>query len=221
MTSDNVTINSTNFNVDKNGNMTCKSATANNLKVTNTNAILSADGKLTIKGGNSSSDLLRVESNTDSSFSYIQPAGIGLVGTSGRIDLQAERDNFGTSISVEGSNGTTTVAAYGIITPIVTQTSKAEMKKNFKKLENALEIVKNTDIYKYNLISEDDTYKKHIGFIIGENYNYSSEITALDKNGNEIGVDTYSMVSALWKAVQEQQDLIDGLKNEIKILKGE
>ena len=99
----------------------------------------------------------------------------------------------------------------------LTQTSKEEQKKNFEKLENALDIVKATDIYKYNFKSQKDDSKKHIGFVIGDNYNYSEEITS-ERND---GADIYSMVSVCFKAIQEQQEQIEKLQQEIKELKGE
>ena len=46
------------------------------------------------------------------------------------------------------------------------QTSKEENKKNFEKLQNALEIIKSIDIYKYNMKSQEDKEKKHIGINI-------------------------------------------------------
>lgn len=113
----------------------------------------------------------------------------------------------------------TIIKATGITTPLLTQTSREETKKNFEKLENGLDIVKATEIYKYNLKSEEDTKKKHIGFVISKNYKYSNEITSEDEKGKEIGVDTYSMVSVLWRAVQEQQEQIETMQKEINQLK--
>lgn len=110
----------------------------------------------------------------------------------------------------------TSVDAYGISTPTLTQTSLAEQKKNFEKLQdNAIDIIKNIDIYKYNLKSENDTDKKHIGFVIGEDYNYSEEVTSLDNKG----VDNYSFTSLCCKAIQEQQEIIESLQKQIKELK--
>ena len=104
----------------------------------------------------------------------------------------------------------------GITTPTVTQTSLESEKKNFEKYENALEILKNIDIYKYNLKSEEDGSKKHIGFVIGDNYNYSEEVTST----NNDGADIYSFVSLCCKAIQEQQAQIEELQKEIQELKG-
>lgn len=101
----------------------------------------------------------------------------------------------------------------GAITCVsLTQTSKEENKKNFEKLKNAKEILKSTDIYKYNFIEDEDTAKKHIGLVIGDKFNYSEDITA----PNNDGVDIYSMLSVLWQVVKEQQEEIDKLKEEIK-----
>lgn len=117
-------------------------------------------------------------------------------------------------IALKSSSGTSYVNSYGIRTPTLTQTSKATEKKNFEKLENALEIVKQTDIYKYNLKYQKDGEKKHIGFVIGEGFKHSKDITSEDVDGNEIGVDLYTMVSVLWKAVQEQQTEIEQFKTK-------
>lgn len=111
----------------------------------------------------------------------------------------------GTPIELDGSNGRITCVS-------LTQTSLEEKKKDFEKLESGLEIVKDTDIYKYHLKNEQETDKKHIGFVIGENYKYRQELTDLDNKG----VDLYSMVSVLWRAVQEQQVEIEKLKKEVK-----
>lgn len=90
--------------------------------------------------------------------------------------------------------------------------SLEKMKKNFEKLENGLKIVNDTEIYKYNMKYENDNEKKHIGFVIGDNYKYSKEITS-DKNNS---VDLYSMIAVAYKAIQEQQEQIRKLKEMIK-----
>jgi len=111
-------------------------------------------------------------------------------------------------ITLKGYNGNITCVS-------LTQTSKEENKKNIEKFENGLDVVKNTDIYKYNFNVENDDTKKHIGFVIGNNYKYREEITSSDNDGADI----YSMVSVLWKAVQEQQEEIEKLKKQIKEMK--
>lgn len=106
----------------------------------------------------------------------------------------------------------TTISSRSIDTPVLYQHSLAEMKKNFQKLDNALEIIKNTDIYKYNLKNENDNKKKHIGAVIGDKYKCSEEII----NNERTGIDQYSMIAVVYKAIQEQQEQIEELKEMIK-----
>lgn len=89
--------------------------------------------------------------------------------------------------------------------------SKIEVKKNIKKYsKNAIAEIKNTDIYEFNYKIEKDTDKKTIGAIIGDGYNCSKEII----DNNEEGVNTYSMISVAYKAIQEQQEQIEKLQKE-------
>lgn len=114
------------------------------------------------------------------------------------------------SLTNWNTNVTTIIRHSGIVTPTLTQTSLSTSKKNFEKLENALDIIKNVDIYKYHLKDQKKSEKKHIGFVIGDEFNYSEEITS-QKND---GVDLYSMISVCFKAIQEQQEIIEKLLKE-------
>ena len=216
LTGDNTIIKSNNFNVDKNGNMTCNNATVNG-KITSNDATITG-GKITISGKGDSTDLLRIsEQNNTSHFSYIQPIGAGFVygSSDNAVYIMAGSTSL---VSVSDNNGTTDITGSGIKTPILTQTSLEEKKKNFEKMkDNAIEIINGIDIYRYNLKTENDKDKKHIGFVIGDNYNYSKEVTSLDNTG----VDNYSFTSLCCKAIQEQQKQIEELKKEIEKLKGE
>lgn len=102
----------------------------------------------------------------------------------------------------------------------ITQGSLESLKKNIEKYtDNALSIIKDSEIYMYNFKTEKNTEKKHIGFVIGDlggKYKTPKQVIAKDKNG----IDTYDMTSILWKAVQEQQEQIEQMKKEIKELKG-
>lgn len=93
--------------------------------------------------------------------------------------------------------------------------SKEELKKNFEEFENGLDVINKTKIYKYHFKTDEDNTKKHIGFVIGDNYKYSKDLTNEDNDA----VDIYSMVSVCFKAIQEQQTQIEELKKEIKELK--
>ena len=117
----------------------------------------------------------------------------------------------------QSSSERTRITATYILSPSISQTSTEESKKNFEKLENALDIVKKTDIYKYNFKSEENEVKKHIGFVIGDNYKYAEEITS--KNND--GADIYGLASVCLQAIKEQQEQIELLQKEINKLKGE
>lgn len=245
LTGDNINISSNNFNVDKNGNMSCSNAnitggtinikdnsssgTTNNINMTNrsNNNIKSSIGSsgFNFESYNSTFQYFNPLSNTGMSIFSMSGGKNGTAAWQTNINMQCGNGNNdnSTGITITDKNvATTTIRPNEIRTPKVTQTSMATDKKNFEKIEdNAIEIIKATDIYKYNLKSEKDTDKKHIGFVIGNKYNYSKEITAVDEAGNEIGVDNYAMTSVCFKAIQEQQEIIEQLQEEIKKLKEE
>ena len=88
--------------------------------------------------------------------------------------------------------------------------SLAEKKENFELLKSGLNIIKNIDIYKYNYKNTNEK-KKKIGLVIGNDFKYSKEIT----NDNNTDVDLYSFIAVCCKAIQEQQEEIDKLKEMI------
>lgn len=206
LTGDNTIISSTNFNVDKNGNMNCNDATMNNGTLNN----------VTINGGNL--NLVGTETSPTVTITDLYNNTLEMYPQ----NFIMEYDYFGEKVTnyiqkggyyVENGSSSTTVWYNGITTPTLTQTSLAESKKNFEKLQgNALETIKNIDIYKYNLKSEKDTDKKHIGFVIGDNYKYSKEVTSIDNQG----VDNYSFTSLCCKAIQELSQQVEELKKQLK-----
>jgi hypothetical protein len=103
-----------------------------------------------------------------------------------------------------------TIYTYGF-----SQSSREELKKNFRKLKNAMDIINAIDIYKYNYKTEEDGTKEHIGLVIGDGFNYSEEVTSKENEG----IDTYSLISVCVKAIQEQQEQINLLKAELEKLK--
>jgi len=149
-----------------------------------------------------SQNILCIDNKKVGASSYNIPA-IALNGIDGKIFVNS---------TISGTGERTIISYSSVTTPIVIQTSKEADKKNFKRLENGLDIIKNIDIYKYNLKFEDNNIKKHIGFVIGDNFKYSQEITS--KNND--GVDLYSFVAVCCKAIQEQQEQIEELKEKIK-----
>lgn len=107
------------------------------------------------------------------------------------------------------ANQTTTIDGGDITCVSLTQTSKAEEKKDFEKYQGALKELENIDIYKYRMKNEDG--KKHIGFVIGDDFKYSKEVT----NQNNDGVDVYSFVSLCCQAIKELQEEIKELRGKI------
>lgn len=203
LTSGNTTITSDNFSVDRYGKVTMRDA-----HILGGDISMVSDGSTpTIEITNGDQEWFEVYTS-NLNMRYWYPGDDAYVGQY----LQ----KIGYYVENEATGESSTVAYFGITTPKLTQTSLAEQKKNFEKFEdNAIEILKDIDIYKYNLKSEEDTDKKHIGFVIGEDYNYSKEVTSIDNKG----VDIYSFASLCAKAIQEQQQIIEQLQKEIKELK--
>ena len=206
-----ITIKSNNFSVDANGNATMSNVTIKS-------------GKIKLDKGSSQSPSFQIGETTIMNDKEFYIGNFNAAMQSGnQINMQATDgypavinlwSSIGeTEIALVSSNSDTSLKSDGITTPVLTQTSLATQKKNFEKMsDKALEILKQIDIYKYNLKSEKDTDTKHIGFVIGDKYNYSKEVTSLDNKG----VDNYSFTSLCCKAIQEQQEMIEKLENRIK-----
>ena len=127
-------------------------------------------------------------------------------------------------------NGVQTIGNHDFLqSPSIRQTSSKKIKKNISKLKySALNVIKKGDIYEYNLISDENKDKKKIGFVIDDNYNTPDEIIASDKKIQkkemkktedlDKAIDLYAMSSIEWKAIQEQQEMIESLKSKINKL---
>ena len=112
------------------------------------------------------------------------------------------------------NSGDTYIYPTQIRTPELVQTSKEDDKKDFKKFNGALDEIKNIDIYQYHLKHEEKDDKKHLGFVIGDKYNYSKLVTSKDNDG----VDVYGFASLCCQAIKEQQAQIEDLKERIEKL---
>ena len=210
------------FSVDEEGNMICNNGTMNNVEITGGSLLVtSSDDAPTIKQVNANDDttymemingsVLRAWKEGDLVFELQCAVGplISMGKTLGGNYQSASLKTTGISLSLNQTPTIEMSTQSGNITCVsLTQTSLEEKKKDFEKFENGLDIVKNVDIYKYHLKDEKETDKKHIGFVIGDKYNYRKEITSKDNDGAEL----YSMISVLWRAVQEQQVEIERLK---------
>lgn len=192
LTGDDVIIKSNNFNVDKDGNLSCSNATI-------------TGGKIDVNTTRALGDRIIKVADNKGATTYIGTVN-ALIGATNVGDIY-------TGVYLQGgAGGQSTVMANSIV-----QTSRESQKKNFEKFQDGLDIILNTDIYKFNYKTQKDTDKKSIGFVIGENYKYSEDITDAGNNG----VNLYSMASVAYKAIQEQQKQIEQLQKEIKELKGE
>lgn len=148
-------------------------------------------------------------------YNYFRHLYVGGIDVTGQINIE---DNYGRMLTtnnndefelrVEGN----IYATNNMTCANLTQTSKESVKKNIEEYkENALEIVNNSKIYDYNFKFEKDTDKKHKGFVIGDlGGNYAIPEQVISKNGQ--GIDTYTMTSILWKAVQELNEKVERLE---------
>ena len=195
LTTKNITLTADALTIDKNGNITLK-----------------AEGTRVLKVENASNSKKRVymtdEAVVVDTANYTGVVDIGVINdTDGIISVAKPISSTSATVS--------TITGAGITTPSVTQTSLESIKKNISESDiNALEIIKNAKIYSYNLKTEKDTDKKHIGFVIGGNYKTPEEVIA--KSGK--GIDTYTMASLMWKALQESNAENEDLKQRIEKL---
>ena len=212
MTSDNININSTNFKVDKDGNCTANSFNSNNATITG--------GKLTLNDNGETINASVVIKNNILGYDTMTRLGAnGMVFIDNDNDYNLtigyDKDLYkGHFIRISGESSETLIESDMIQSPYFNQVSLKEYKKDFEKLDNALSIIKNTDIYKYHLKSQDDKEQKHIGLVIGDEFKYSKEILSPKQNG----IDLYSMISTCFKAIQEQQEQIEKLEKRIEKL---
>lgn len=207
-----------NFKVDTNGNMECNNGKFNG-------------GTICLKGGTRYNTKFKIIAENGDDNTSISPTNIFVDSDDGGLFINGLNNSYQQKAYLytdEGdepnlylyaaNKGTTRIKPSGIKTPTLTQTSKAESKKNFENLsiEEAKKILNNTEIYKYNLKTQEDNDKKYIGFVIGDDYNYAEEITSENNDGANI----YSMTSVLYTVVQEQQKQINQLQEKIEKLEG-
>lgn len=212
MTSDNININSTNFKVDKDGNCTANSFNSSNATITG--------GRLTLSDSGATINASVIIKNNILGYDTMTRLGANSMifidnDNDYNLTIGYDKDLYkGHIIRISGESSETLIESDMVQSPYFNQVSLKEYKKDFEKLDNALSIIKNTDIYKYHLKSQDDKEQKHIGLVIGDEFKYSKEILSPKQNG----VDLYSMISTCFKAIQEQQEKIEELEKRIKEL---
>lgn len=219
LTGDNTTITSNNFNVDANGNMSCNNANV-------------LGGTVKILGGTELNPNLYVQGG--SSFTKILPNDIFIDTNDGGLYINDLYDsskhayiyvnsrgggitlggNVGNDITINAGN-TPTIDCYGDMYAYnYNYHSLESLKENITKLDdNMIDIVKDSEIYQFNYKNRDKNIKNY-GFIIGNKggtYKTPKEVLSVNKDS----INSYSMTSILWKAVQEQQEQIEQLQNKI------
>lgn len=211
LTSDSIIISSNNFNVDINGNLTCNNANMNNVNISGGSVILY---------DNDNTSALRVYSTqNDSKHAYYASNRFSIKDDITGYQVWASmvyntnETVIGAHLEISGEEGTTSIDDGNIKCVSLIQTSQDRYKKNFEKLNNALEIINNIDIYKYNLKYEKDTDKKHIGFVIGKKYKYRKEVTNKDNTGAEI----YSLASLNTAGIKELNNRLQKIEKILEV----
>lgn len=215
LTSKSIKISSDNFNVDASGKVKIIDKTAGSItesKAANF-TVVSADGK---NVSEIIPNRLKITSANASAYFWLTDDWAYTGVTSANGIAKCRMISAGSDLTfIDCTDGTNAseMTPTGISTPKLTQTSLLENKKNIEKMQDsALDIIKNIDIYRYNLNSEKDEDKKHLGFVISEKYNYSKEVTSTDDKG----VDNYSFTSLCCKAIQELTQKVEQLQEKIK-----
>ena len=205
-----------NFKVDTNGNMQCNNATFNG-------------GNINLLGGNNENDAkFYVRQSAGSNiYTAITPKNIYIHGD-GSDNARLYLSSGGSSkvymystqnagyLRVSSSNSDNFIELNGVSERVdilgtinakgFNNTSLESIKKNIAHYnKDALEIILNSNIYSYNLKTEKNTEKKHIGFVIGNNYKTPKEV--INNEGNAI--DLYSCIGILWKAMQELSNKVE------------
>lgn len=208
------------------------------LTTINDNFMILEDGSIKAKNGefNGSIELISAETtprytikdNIDSSIYYTQSARvIRWVSSNAQLNMYLD-DSQGIYINMRANEGisdpnvaNTDITPYFIKTTSYQQLSLKSIKKNIKLFDKyAIDIINSADLYSYNLKKENDDDKKHIGLVIGDgekDYNTPDEIITKDKQG----IDLYSMISLSWKAIQEQQEIINNLQKRVETLEAQ
>lgn len=206
---DNMAIVSNNFNVDSNGNMTCSNANITNGNIT----MRGENNKIRAVASNNSKTYAEIYSDERNSHVTVQDSS----GFSASIEAGKYRDGtpFSSIEAVAGDgdiNNATISCAGSMKATSFIPWSTLERKKDIELFKSGLEILNNVEIYMFRYKGQEKNSKKHIGFIINNDYKYSKQLT----NDQNDGVDLYSFISVCCKAIQEQQEEIEELQNKIK-----
>lgn len=131
------------------------------------------------------------------------------------------RDNASTGNFVFGYNGTLR-GSINNSTGVYTSSSDSRLKKNITNLTYGLDEVMALRPVTYLMNEEEDTAKKHLGFIAQEVKTLVDEAVddLIDPDTQFYMLDKGGLVPVLVKAIQEQQALITKLQADVTALKG-
>ena len=235
-----------NFTLDEYGNITANNATLTNVDINNGDITLTSDSSTTnivhVKSSNNNSNsylsayghttqfnngttetYASMVANENAAFSMLEYKN-----SSGHVDqiyftpTQLTLTDYGSGADnnyTELYRGSISTSGNVYCNQVIPSSLESK-KKNIKPFnDNAIDLINKTDIYTYNYKNETAKDKKHIGFVIGDKYNYSKEFVGYDEDRQPIGADIYSMVSVCMEAIKEQQIEINSLKEEIKKMK--
>ena len=199
--------NGNNFKVDKNGNLTCNNATITNAQFQGNKIELNPEN-------NEYASMIIYEPNNKDENNNASLSWYNLkFGTYNGYSADVYCDDNNAFVRVEKDFTQTVIYHDHIVTPSLSQTSQASEKKNFERLNNALDLINKIDIYKYNLKHEKDTDKKHIGFVIGKGYKYRKEVTNKENTGAEI----YSLASLGIQGIKELDNRLTKLEKLLEV----
>ena len=217
LSSKNISIASNNFKVDKNGNCTAN-------KFTSKNAVITG-GSLNISNNTGAYIITLVDSlngwKTTMSGSEIKMTNTkdsDIYGIFDESGLTFAMDSFSAGYYPEqvylkkGSSYTMITAEDGLL-----HSSREEYKKNITKRCNNLGLIQNCDVYDYLFNEELDDKKRHIGLVIGKNYNTPKEV--MNESGDAI--DLFNMCGVMWGAIKELNNKIEKLEKELEEIKNE
>lgn len=170
-------------------------------------------GKIQLENGSSSNPTFLI--GTGSTQSFLTNEGFyANSDTAGKAYIFVD-GNEG-AISILGNSGQTFIRPNKVSTTgemwatAYNYQSQAKLKENIVKFKReALYMIKNSDIYEFNY--KNNSKEKTIGLVIGDGYNTPQEIIS-----NKKGINSYSMVSISWKAIQELDQKIEKMINILK-----
>ncbi len=108
------------------------------------------------------------------------------------------------------------------VTGVYTALSDRNRKKNIRSLSDVLEAVKQLPVYSYNYLDSKDEDRRMIGLMAQDVQSYFPELVYQrydrEKNNPVLTMDYSGFGVIAIKAIQEQQKIIDDLKNRVELL---